>query len=157
MDRNSAIGLTLIAVLLLVYFNFFAPDPPKETPATISTETVDSTSQSKPLTKDTTRTKPQGPLADLMTGEEKLTRIETNDLIVTFSNLGGVIKEVELKKFKTYYKKPLFLVTPSTNEQKLNATIEGKDVDLYSIFYSLQTNRKESTNPETKLPTDSTI
>jgi uncharacterized membrane protein YukC len=26
MDRNSAIGLTLIAVLLLVYFNFLAPN-----------------------------------------------------------------------------------------------------------------------------------
>jgi YidC/Oxa1 family membrane protein insertase len=157
MDRNSAIGLTLIAVLLLVYFNFFAPEPPKETPATISTEKIDSTAQSRPTSKDTTRLRPQGPMANLMAGEEKLTRIETNDLIVTFSNLGGVIKEVELKKFKTYYKKPLFLVTPSSNSQKLNATIEGKDVDLYSIFYSLQTNRKESINPETKVPSDSTI
>jgi YidC/Oxa1 family membrane protein insertase len=156
MDRNSAIGLTLIAVLLLVYFNFFAPEPPKETPATISSEKIDSIAQAKPALKDTTRSKPQGPLADLMTGEEKLTRIETNDLVVTFSNLGGVIKEVELKKFKTYYKKPLLLFTPSSNKQQLNATIEGKDVDLYSIFYSLETSSDEGVNAGTKVRSDST-
>ena len=30
MDRNSAIGLTLIAVLLLIYFNYFSPTPPPQ-------------------------------------------------------------------------------------------------------------------------------
>jgi len=52
MDRNSAIGLTLIAVLLLLYFNFFAPEPPKETPATITTETTDSLMQATPAILD---------------------------------------------------------------------------------------------------------
>ncbi len=158
MDRNSAIGLTLIAVLLLVYFNFFAPEPPKETPATITTtEQPDSTSQTKIKNTDSLQVKPQGPLANLLSGEEKLTKVETNDLVITFSSRGGVIQSVELKKFKTYYKKPLLLVSPSSNSFKLNATFEGKDIDLYSIFYTVESRRSEGRNSETKAVTDSTI
>lgn len=141
MDRNSAIGLTLIAVLLLVYFNFFAPEPPKETAAPITTTApVDSTSQFV-LPKTDTVAVAQGPLAHMQSGEEKSTKVETTDLAVTFSNRGGVIKELELRKFKTYYQKPLLLVSPRSNSFKLNATYEGKDIDLYSLFYSTETTK----------------
>ncbi|MBY0434850.1 MAG: membrane protein insertase YidC, partial [Cyclobacteriaceae bacterium] len=141
MDRNSAIGLTLIAVLLLVYFNFFAPEPPKETVAPITTTApVDSTSQSA-LAKTDTAAVAQGPLAHMQSGEEKSTKVETTDLAVTFSNRGGVIKELELRKFKTYYQKPLLLVSPRSNSFRLNATYEGKDIDLYSLFYSTETTK----------------
>jgi YidC/Oxa1 family membrane protein insertase len=102
MDRNSAIGLTLIAVLLLVYFNFFAPEPPKETPPIVTSEKVDSTARAtQPLDTASAKINPAAVI------EEKLTRVETNDLIISFSNHGGVIKEVELKNFKTYYHNPL--------------------------------------------------
>ena len=37
MDKNSAIGLTLIAVLLLLYFNYFSPEP---VPVEQTTESV---------------------------------------------------------------------------------------------------------------------
>ena len=158
MDRNSAIGLTLIAVLLLVYFNFFSPEPPKETPPTITTtEKSDSLSQGKPNAADSLEVKSDGPLASLLKGEEKSTRVETNDLILTFSNHGGILREVELKKFKTYYKKPLLLVSPRSNAFKLNATFEGKDIDLYSVFYSVDSRQTTGVHPETKLAADSTI
>lgn len=158
MDRNSAIGLTLIAALLLAYFNFFAPEPPKETPATITTsERPDSLSQASIKSIDSTQVKPQGPLAALQSGEEKSTKIETQDLVITFSNRGGVIREVELKKFKTYYQKPLKLVAPSFNTFKLNAIYEGKDVDLYSLFYTGESRQLNGVHKETKLPADSTI
>ena len=158
MDRNSAIGLTLIAVLLLLYFNFFAPEPPKEIPATITTsESKDSVSQSALQVLDTVRKKPEGPLAALLTGEEKTTKIETSDLIITFTNHGGLMKEVELKKFKTYYKKPLYLVSPASNSFQLNTTFEGKDVDLYSLFYSVDTRQTSTFSEKTKQSEDSTL
>ena len=102
MDRNSAIGLTLIAVLLLIYFNFLAPQPPAETgaPVTQTLAPADTTVRITPDGSDTTA------FVSQPAQEEKLTRIETNDLILTFSNRGGVLKEVELKKFKTYYQNP---------------------------------------------------
>ncbi len=149
MDRNSAIGLTLIAVLLMVYFNFFAPEPPKETPATI-------TSQEQPVTGDpVNKNLPDSLLARqtepaiLPMAEEKLTKIETNDLAVTFTNFGGTIKEVELIKFKTYYQKPLLLVSRPSNKFRLNATIEGKDIDLYALPYTVTTRQSGDTTTVT--------
>jgi len=139
MDRNSAIGLTLIAVLLLVYFNFFAPQPPAETgaPTTQTLNPVDSTSASASPTIDSTATGTAISMAAAPI-EEELTRIETNELILTFTNRGGILKEVELKKFKTYYQQPLLLASARSNAFKLAATLEGKDVDLYTLFYTAE-------------------
>lgn len=132
MDRNSAIGLTLIAVLLLVYFNFLAPKPPQETgpPVTQTVPSGDTTARENPVVYDTLRNPVQQPPQ-----EEKLTKIETKDLVLTFSNRGGTLKEVELKKFKTYYQKPLLLVSENSSSFKLIANLQGKDVDLYSLYY----------------------
>ena len=139
MDRNSAIGLTLIAVLLLVYFNFFAPEPPKESrPASTTNSLVDSSGQAVVRAKDTLNILQPGSLPAVLGGEEKLTRVETNDLILTLSSKGGVVKEVELRKFKTYYKKPLLLVSPGSNSFQLNATYQGRDIDLYSLYYNVE-------------------
>ena len=137
MDRNSAIGLTLIAILLLLYFNFFVPEPPKETgtPITQTINPSDSLAGRSPAAIDTLE-KVSTPFASQPIVEEQLTRVENNDLILTFTNKGGILKEVELKKFKTYYKKPLLLASTLFNAFKLNAIVEGKDVDLYSLFYS---------------------
>ena len=139
MDRNSAIGLTLIAILLLLYFNFFVPEPPKETgtPITQTINPSDSLAGRSPEAIDTLE-KVSTPFASQPIVEEQLTRVENNDLILTFTNKGGILKEVELKKFKTYYKKPLLLASARFNAFKLNAIVEGKDVDLYSLFYSAE-------------------
>lgn len=133
MDRNSAIGLTLIAVLLLVYFNFLAPKPPVESgaPVTQTLSSPDSVIQSTASTADTTT------LAKLPAREERLTRIETNDLVLTFSSKGGTLREVELKKFKTYYQQPLLLIKENSSTFKLLANLQGQDVDLYSLYYDV--------------------
>ncbi|MBL7849085.1 MAG: membrane protein insertase YidC [Cyclobacteriaceae bacterium] len=136
MDRNSAIGLTLIAVLLLIYFNFLAPQPPVETGAPVS-QTVtpaDSLAATESAVPIDTTVILSAPLQ-----EEQLSRVETNDMVLTFTNKGGVLTEVELKKFKTYYKQPLLLVSSNSNGFRLNATIEGKDIDLYSLYYTVET------------------
>lgn len=139
MDRNSAIGLTLIAVLLLVYFNFFAPQPPVQTgaPVTQNLTPTDSTTAPADSAKSTVPAPLEAPL------EEQLTRVENNELVLTFSSRGGILKEVELKKFKTYFQKPLLLVSERSNSFDMLATVDGKEVDLYSLPYSLeiQTNR----------------
>jgi len=132
MDRNSAIGLTLIAVLLLVYFNFLAPKPPVETgpPVTQTIPSRDSLAHENPVVLDTINNPVRQPVK-----EEKLTQIETKDLVLTFSSKGGTLKQVELKKFKTYYQKPLLLVSENSSAFKLIANLQGKDVDLYSLYY----------------------
>ncbi|RAV99581.1 membrane protein insertase YidC [Pseudochryseolinea flava] len=139
MDRNSAIGLSLIAVLLFVYFFWFSnqPQQPAQKPAT--TEQAPSAAaapaETKPAVPDSATLASFGNIGSLMTGNESITTIETEDLKLAFSSHGGKIVEAELKKFKTYHKQPLKLITPTNNEFKLVTTYQGKEVDLYNLYY----------------------
>lgn len=140
MDRNSAIGLTLIAALLLLYFYFFSPPPTPVDTQPLAPTTVISPSDTLPsaqqvqASNDSLLAKQYGTLASLLTGEEQTIKIENKDLSITFLNTGA-IQTLELRNFKTYSQKPLYLVSPTTNSFRLLASIDGKEVDLYRLFY----------------------
>ncbi|MBK7651908.1 MAG: membrane protein insertase YidC [Flammeovirgaceae bacterium] len=85
-----------------------------------------------------------GSLSSLLTGNESLTSIENADLRIQVSNQ-GFIKEVELKKFKTYSQTPLYLAKDGNNHFSLLTTYEGKEVDLYKLFYSVSSSKKNDT------------
>lgn len=149
MDRNSAIGLTLIAVLLLVYFNWLAPTPqqPEAKPAQVTQAITDSLSNntiqttSKP---DSIELKKYGNISGLFSGEEKFTTVENSDLKIVLSNQGQ-IKEVELKNFKTYSQTPLLLAKDNNNQFSLKANYNGNEVDLYQLYYTVSTSKKGDT------------
>ena len=144
MDRNSAIGLTLIAVLLLIWFNFTEPPKPSQTAPTVSTQAVDSTHQKITdvvVAVDSTQIKNYGSLAALLSGEEEEVKVENSDLSIVFSSRGK-IHSVELKNFKTYNQTPLFLASPETNRFELIAKANGKDIDLYQLYYQKEVGKK---------------
>ncbi len=137
MDRNSAIGMTLIAVLLMVYFYFFSPSP---TPViTKKTDSIASVLKKEEATQaakvDSAVIQSYGNLGSLLQGSEEFTKVENEDLRIVLSNK-GFISELELKKFKTYSQKPLYLIFNNNNSFTLKATYDGKDVDLYQLFYT---------------------
>lgn len=149
MDRNSVIGLTLIAVMLLVYFNFLAPDPepPKAAPAEATTEIVakdSALSERKDLQIDSLSRSNYGSLSSFLSGNEELTTVENADLKIKLSNQGR-IEEVELKNFKTYSQTPLYLAQKENNRFSLIGNYEGKDVDLYKLFYKVSQTKKSDT------------
>lgn len=142
MDRNSAIGLGLIAVLLLLYFNFFSPStPPVENkPAQVVASDTITEKSAPPLQSnaiDSSLLRQYGPLSAYLTGTEETIKVENSDLAITFSNNGN-IEQVELLKFKTYTQEPLYLTTPANNRFSLKAQYEGKDIDLYRLFYQYE-------------------
>ena len=137
MDRNSIIGFVLIALLLFAYFTWFAPQPETD---------------KNPLVADSLVVKPKGK-ADSVLAEtkantvfkqtadirEELVTLENTDIRIVFSNKGAVIREAELKNFKTYSQKPLILVTPTRSRFNLTGSVNGKPVDLYQPMYSFRT------------------
>ena len=144
MDRNSAIGLTLIAALLLVYFTYFGPKPETVKPTLTQQEAIDSTRQQSgadltqpadPLKTDSTLIKQYGTLASLLSGEAKTTTIETSDLAINFSTRGGIIKELELKNYRTYSREKLLLVTERNNLVSLITQYNGREIDLARLYY----------------------
>src|SRR5690606_481672 len=143
MDRNSAIGLTLIAVLLIVYFYLFSPTPPPpqtaETPAP-GVVSTDSTVR-QPQVPDSVLVAQYGEISEFMRGTPSITRVETEDLNIAFSSQGGVIQELELRNYKTYYKEPLILIRPNSTTFSLTTTHNGREIDLYDLFYDVQKER----------------
>ena len=140
MDRNSAIGLTLIAALLMAYFYWFSPvspPPTQQQPASTTPSEMgkqDTTAEAT-LPNDSTLAATFGDLSASMRGEESTILIENEDLKLVFSSKGGILREVELKKYKTYRQQPLKLITPTNNEFGLMANYQGKEVDLYKLYY----------------------
>jgi len=154
MDRNSAIGLTLIAVLLLLYFNYFtpAPTPPAAAPATVSTpdasraDTTAVTPAANPIStpSDSLLARQFGKLAPFASGQVQDVTVQNANLRMVFTNQ-GVVKEVELKDYKTYYQKPLLLATDANNRFNLAARIDGRDVNLYKLYYAFEQGKKGDT------------
>ena len=108
MDRNSAIGLTLIAALLLGYFYWFSPKPdavveppPTSDPFTSQTAEPDTASTAPVVVPDSILALEYGVFSSLMKGTESFTRVETEDIIISFRNKGGIIRALELKGYRT--------------------------------------------------------
>src|SRR5882672_4447654 len=148
MDRNSAIGLTLIALLLLAYFYFFSPAPVPPDAKPVLKESViptDSASRKKSdQAADSMVAKQYGNLSSFLTGKESITSVENDVLKLTFSN-HATFQQVNLKKYKTYHQQPLYLVNEGNNSFSLFAEYQGKKVDLYSLNYQTETVKKGDT------------
>jgi YidC/Oxa1 family membrane protein insertase len=146
MDRNSAIGLSLMAVLLVAYFFWFAPQPAPDQAAQPQNPPAATEEPSGRKLEN-----PQDTLNEVTPQQkEELATIETEDLLVTFSTRGGIMKEVSLKKYTSYrdYKnardydreteRPLKLISPERTSFQLLTQLQGKQVDLYKQFYQVQ-------------------
>src|SRR5262249_20783968 len=129
----SAIGLSLIAIIFIVYIYWLAPEAPQQQPLP----------QQPTIAKsDTIRT--ENPIDTVAADSTPLlveTPIQNEDVAYSFNNHGS-ITSVELRKFKTYYQKPLMLATAADNRFSLIGNIAGKPVDLYNLFYTAQQSDK---------------
>jgi YidC/Oxa1 family membrane protein insertase len=141
----------LIAVLLLAYFYWFSP---KQEPATVQKPIVikstdvtksDSIQGGKITENDSLVAAAYGDLSGFLKGEESATTIETEDVKITFSNKGGVIKALELKHFKTYDQQPLYLISPKSTSFNLLSQYQGKEIDLYDLYYQAQQKKNGDT------------
>jgi YidC/Oxa1 family membrane protein insertase len=139
MDRNSAIGLTLIAVLLLAYFYWFSPKPQPQSAQPVATESpaaeMRDSVQQENTAADSALASTYGNLSSFLRGVEKTITVRTEDLNVVLTNRGGILKEVELTRYKTYSQKPLKLITTGNSRFNLLTNYQGKDIDLYALYY----------------------
>lgn len=149
MDRNTAIGMTLMGALLLAYFYFFPGTPPQQTPVadSVKTQSVqpkNELSATAPAIDSAQRVAMQG-FGAFISGTEQLQTFENQDVKVVFSSRGGIIQSLELKNYKTYFGTPLFLVQPNTFRTELSASINNTKVDLYELYYQSEVKSKSDT------------
>ncbi|MVM34519.1 membrane protein insertase YidC [Spirosoma sp. HMF4905] len=151
MDRNQLIGIVLILAMLVGY-QLLVPKPaPEKKPAqtTITTKPNSVSGAEAAINKaeqplDSAAAKAQfGDFASAATGEGRDIVVENKDIKVTFSTLGGQVKEVVLKNYKTYDQKPLVLIDEQSSKTLLELSTNQGKIDLHKLYY--QTTAQNST------------
>lgn len=140
MERNQVIGLVLILTMLIGY-QILVPTPVEPTkttqeqvqPEPAAPVNVESTT---PLQDSTQAKAIYGDFASAALGDAQDLTIETNDLRVVFSNKGGVMKEVMLKKYKTFDQKPLYLVSEGHTKFELEVPTSKGNIDLANLYFT---------------------
>jgi YidC/Oxa1 family membrane protein insertase len=155
MDRNSIIGLSLIFVILVTFAYINQPSEDQLKAAKhiqdsialvqLREDSVANILATKAIAKDTVKATPDstftskafGLFAPFATGDESFTSIENDDIKVTFSNKGGRIFKVELKKYKRYDQSPLILMDGNDNEFNYSfATADAKAIQTKDLFFT---------------------
>ncbi|MES2652587.1 MAG: membrane protein insertase YidC [Bacteroidota bacterium] len=148
MDRNTFTGLFLIMVILGAAVFFMRPSE-----ADIKKErervTADSLKKigAKPAAPSPTAITPAtavkpdsaaltGPFGANINGTEALSVLENQLLKLTFTNVGGKIKSVEVKNEKTYADKPVILFNGNDNKFGLNLNIDGKIINTNTLYFT---------------------
>ncbi|UYZ63385.1 membrane protein insertase YidC [Hymenobacter weizhouensis] len=139
MDRNSAIGLFLMAALLLIYLQFFAQKPkPDSAAAPAKTETAaPAAPNAAPAPLDSAALARQlGAFATAAQGTIQQVQLKNDNLTVTFSSKGGRVEAVRLNKYKTFFGQPLDLF--DAQSAQLDArfqTTDGRTVRLSDLYF----------------------
>ena len=140
MDRNQVIGLGLIFVMLTVYFQFFSPDPKKEPNQKNPKDSVQVAKNKKNAQKqasDKAQTKTPadyGQFKKAAQGTAKEITLENKNIRVFINTKGGVVNKVQLKNYKTYDKKPLYLMDGKNSKIDLTLTTSNnKDINLADL------------------------
>lgn len=159
MDRNSILGIVLICVVLLVFS--YMNQPTKEQ-LEAQKHYADSIALVEKKTKDSLLTVSQkiiapqqsvadtnttdsakavsmqeqfGTFAEAASGTEKLFSIENDEMKATLTTKGGNIKEVVLKKYKTYYGKPVVLNQSDNSRFSFNFFSQNRAVSTAEMYF----------------------
>ncbi len=139
MDRNQATGLVLIFGILFVYFTFFAPEPSKlpseqkKQKEKVAAEKVKAVTDSAAVSEALSKL---GLGDSAVPAVAKPVVLENADLRIDFSTLGGKISRIELKKYKTFDKKPLLLLREGRSVQKIEMQLDNQKVNISSLPFS---------------------
>ncbi|MBX9850522.1 MAG: membrane protein insertase YidC [Cytophagaceae bacterium] len=140
MERNQAIGLVLITVIMVGYLTYMSTQQQEiqtETPQQVEkkTEGKKTITETTPVVSDSALTQQWGSLSAAAKGDEKRDSLANSDISVTFNSKGGLVESVLLKKYLTDSKKPLYLVDKDISSMSyMIATNEGEK-DLAKLFY----------------------
>lgn len=149
MDRNQAIGLLLSGLLLIVYFQFFAPEPtppaeneqqaqqvdeaPAQQEPDIERETPTTAADSLQQARNRER---YGVFAQASSGSAETITVESEDVLLEINTHGGAVSRVELKKYKDGEGNQLVLLDEESSNFNLLAATSSGEIDLYDLYYS---------------------
>lgn len=150
---------------LIIGYSVLFPAPEKQPePAKVAqnqTKTATPAAAAKPVLDSLAAKAVYGDFAAAATGQAQDVVVENDNMKVTFSTQGGKIKEVLLKKYKTYDQKPLYLITEKGNKTEMILPTNKGKVDISGLFFSTDAKSqvvagKDSAQITFKLPLSAT-
>ena len=157
MDRNSIIGIILIAGILVVYSILNKPSKEQVEEAKFKRDSLELVRQNQiiqeKVLEETKTILPQtskkeniddkeqlvslyGNFADAAEGTQKFIIIENNLMKVKLANKGGRIYSVELKNFKTYSQEPLILFDGDSTVFGLNFFSQNRSIITNDLYFT---------------------
>jgi len=131
-DKNTATGIFLISIILLIFNIFFAPEIPQENVnSNVTSEQIENTSENTPLEIDNVIFKQEK-------NTETQTKVLENEKVkISISSLGGKISSVILKEFTTHDSLPLDLFVADSSKFNLqffsNELVNTSDLNFIAI------------------------
>ncbi len=166
MDRNSIIGIIVIAGILIVWSTLNKPSQEEIEAARFKRDSLEIVHQQQIVQQEKLEAakiqntqnnatleeienvneyKSQfGSFADAAVGKQGFTIIENELLKIKVANKGGRIYSVELKDYKTYSKKPLILFDGDSTVFGLNFFTENKSIVTNDLFFVAQDKSENS-------------
>lgn len=158
MDRNSIIGIIVIAGILIVWSTLNKPSKEEIEAARFKRDSLEIVHQQQIIQQEkleaakiqntqitakveeienVNQYKSQfGSFADAAIGKQEFTILENELLRIKIANKGGRIYSVELKEYKTYSKKPLVLLDGDSTVFGLNFFSENKSIITNDLFFA---------------------
>ena len=155
MDRNSIIGLVLIFLILIGFAWYNQPSEMElqamkhkqdsialvkyqADSAVMATAQLQANDSAIKNTFDTAAAKASyGTFASFSKGEESFTKLENEELLVTFTNKGGRIYSVRLKSQKRFDKSELILFKGDNNRFTYSFnTADGKKINTQDLYFT---------------------
>lgn len=163
MDRNSVVGLVLIGLILIGFSILNAPSDEELAALKNRRDSIARVEQLKaaeqaripvqskvaPLPMDTSLVLDDssrmallsdrlGAFGQAGTGTEKGITIENDLMKVTLTTLGGRVKSVELKNYKTWTGKPLILFESDSTRFGFNFFAQNRSISTNDLFFETQ-------------------
>lgn len=162
MDKNSIIGLVVIAGILIGWMLLMKPseaeiarqqqirDSIAQVEALAEQAKADALAATNSIVTDSVITLSDsaqtailqnkfGAFATTAIGENKTITLENELMKVSVLSKGGRIGSVELKEYKTFDGRPLILFTPDSSAQNLQFTAYSKEFTTDSLYFTTET------------------
>ena len=154
MDRNQAIGLVLLAGLLIIYSLVYRPSIQEEPLVDVGdTTNIERITPGEPAISQEEVATPAdtvnndlseefGVFAVAMQGAERTFVVETENAKYTFNSKGGKIEAVELKDYVTFDQQPLILFDESYSNKTMQLPSANGNIDLNSLYFQTNSNNQ---------------
>lgn len=145
MDKNSLTGLLLVSILVFAYFHFFASDPlprevhenemaKQEQTETTSIEETALVEESDSI-RQLDNVRKYGDFAQAAEGNATDVVLENEDIKITFSTKGAVVKSILLKGYVTYDQQPLYLLDENSSQMDYFIETGNGPVNLSNLYF----------------------